>query len=66
LDGTVTVGWGSGTTILDYVVDPAAALRQRVAAQGNKTVITESLSNDANSGATAAKGKDVALVLCQA
>ncbi|KAH7105390.1 glycoside hydrolase superfamily [Auriculariales sp. MPI-PUGE-AT-0066] len=66
LDGTEVVGWGSGTTILDYVVDPAAALRQRVVAQGNKTIITESLSNDVNAGVAAATGKAAALVLCQA
>lgn len=66
LGGTLVIGWGSGTTTLDYVVPPFAALQQRVAAQGNKTIFAQSLSNDVNAGVTAARNKSAALVFCVA
>lgn len=61
-----SASWGSGTTTLDYVVPPITALQQRIAAQGNKTVLAQSLSNDIDPGVAAATGKTAALVLCVA
>ncbi|EJD48586.1 hypothetical protein AURDEDRAFT_112989 [Auricularia subglabra TFB-10046 SS5] len=66
LGGTLPMGWGSGTITFDYVVAPITALQQRVAQQGNKTVITQSLSNDIGRATSAAQGKSAALVLCAA
>ncbi|KAG9091802.1 hypothetical protein FRC06_000379 [Ceratobasidium sp. 370] len=65
-DGTMSVGWGSGSNSLDFLVAPYDALVSRVASQGNKTVITASLSNDLNAGVAAARGKDAALVFVNA
>ncbi|CAE7138477.1 unnamed protein product [Rhizoctonia solani] len=65
-DGTMSVGWGSGSNSLDFLIAPYDALVSRVAAQGNKTSITASLSNDLNAGVAAARGKDVAIVFANA
>ncbi|KAG9091620.1 hypothetical protein FS749_016405 [Ceratobasidium sp. UAMH 11750] len=65
-DGTMSVGWGSGSNSLDFLIAPYDALVSRVASQGNKTVITASLSNDLNAGVAAARGKEVALVFVNA
>ncbi|KZW03718.1 hypothetical protein EXIGLDRAFT_634970 [Exidia glandulosa HHB12029] len=66
LGGTLAIGWGSGTTTLDYVVPPITALQQRIGAQGNKTVLAQSLSNDIDPGVSAARGKSAAIVFCVA
>ncbi|KAG9126486.1 hypothetical protein FRC07_003232 [Ceratobasidium sp. 392] len=65
-DGTMSVGWGSGSNSLDFLIAPYDALVSRVASQGNKTAITASLSNDLDAGVAAARGKDVALVFVNA
>ncbi|KAG8747394.1 hypothetical protein FRC10_001065 [Ceratobasidium sp. 414] len=65
-DGTMSVGWGSGSNSLDFLIAPYDALVSRVASQGNKTIITASLSNDLNAGVAAARGKDAALVFVNA
>ncbi|KAJ8082008.1 hypothetical protein PM082_007854 [Marasmius tenuissimus] len=62
-DGTMMMGWGSGSVILDFVVPPVEAIQSFV---GNSAEITTSLSNDATEGSAAAEGKDVALVFVNA
>ncbi|KAJ7257802.1 glycoside hydrolase family 3 protein [Mycena rebaudengoi] len=61
--GTVSVGWGSGTNSLDFIVPPIAAIQSFV---GTSATISTSLSNDLTAGPAAAKGKDVALVFVNA
>ncbi|KAJ6537760.1 glycoside hydrolase superfamily [Mycena capillaripes] len=63
-DGTMTIGWGSGSNSLEFTVPPVTALNQTFAGTG--AVVTTSLSNDATAGVKAAKGQDVAIVLVNA
>ncbi|KAF7425938.1 hypothetical protein PC9H_008300 [Pleurotus ostreatus] len=62
-DGTMSVGWGSGSNSLEFVVPPVDALMSENA--GAATLAT-SLSNDLNAGANAARDKDVAFVFANA
>ncbi|KAF8638262.1 hypothetical protein AX17_002284 [Amanita inopinata Kibby_2008] len=61
-DGTMTIGWGSGSNSLDFVVSPIDALSIFF----ESSAITTSLSNDLNAGANAGAGKDVAFVFVNA
>ncbi|KAJ7268203.1 glycoside hydrolase superfamily [Mycena haematopus] len=63
-DGTMTIGWGSGSNSLEFTVPPITALNQTFAATG--AVITTSLTNDDSKAAAAARGQDVAIVLVNA
>ncbi|CAE6466839.1 unnamed protein product [Rhizoctonia solani] len=65
-DGTMSIGWGSGSNLLDFLIAPYDAFVSRVAAQGNKTTVTASLSNDLDAGVAAARGKDAAIVFANA
>ncbi|PPQ82385.1 hypothetical protein CVT25_008346 [Psilocybe cyanescens] len=62
-DGTMSVGWGSGSNSLEFIVPPVDALTSFI---GNTATITTSLSNDFNAGINAARGKDVAFVFANA
>ncbi|KAF9533583.1 glycoside hydrolase family 3 protein [Crepidotus variabilis] len=62
-DGTMVVGWGSGSNSLDFVVPPIDALTSYL---GNSATLTSSLSNNLNDGANAAKGKDMTFVFVNA
>ncbi|KAK7022939.1 hypothetical protein VNI00_016829 [Paramarasmius palmivorus] len=62
-DGTMVIGWGSGSNSLDFVVPPNEAIKSYI--DGSAT-ITESLSNDLNDGPKAAAGKDAAIVFVNA
>ncbi|KAJ7110730.1 glycoside hydrolase family 3 protein [Mycena crocata] len=62
-DGTMSIGWGSGTNSLDFIVPPITAIQSFV---GTSATIATSLSNDLSTGPTAAKGKDLALVFVNA
>lgn len=62
-DGTMSIGWGSGSNSLQFIVPPIDAINSFV---GKSATITTSLSNDLNDGVNAAKGKDVALVFVNA
>ncbi|KAJ3517116.1 hypothetical protein NLJ89_g706 [Agrocybe chaxingu] len=62
-EGTMVVGWGSGSTLLDHVVPPVDALTAHI---GNTATITTSLTMDQNNAANAARGKDVAFVFANA
>ncbi|KAF8188327.1 glycoside hydrolase family 3 protein [Pholiota molesta] len=62
-DGTMSIGWGSGSNSLDFLVPPIDALTSFI---GTSATITTSLSNDLDAGPTAAKGKDMAIVFANA
>ncbi|KAM6490503.1 glycoside hydrolase family 3 protein [Amanita muscaria] len=62
-DGTMVIGWGSGSNSLDFVVPPIDALTSFF---GSSAKISTSLSNDLKAGPNAAKGKDVAFVFVNA
>ncbi|KAJ7183523.1 glycoside hydrolase family 3 protein [Mycena filopes] len=63
-DGTVTIGWGSGSNSLLFTVPPITALNSTFTAAG--AVVATSLTNDLTAGPKAAKGADVAIVLVNA
>ncbi|KAF9557186.1 glycoside hydrolase family 3 protein [Agrocybe pediades] len=62
-DGTLTVGWGSGSNLVDFTIPPVDALTSYI---GTSATITTSLSNDLDDGANAARGKDMAFVFVNA
>ncbi|KAJ7153251.1 glycoside hydrolase family 3 protein [Mycena filopes] len=62
-DGTMVIGWGSGSNSLAFVVPPITAIQSFV---GTGATIATSLSNDVSAGPAAAKGKDVAIVFVNA
>ncbi|EEB96298.1 hypothetical protein MPER_04589, partial [Moniliophthora perniciosa FA553] len=62
-DGTMVIGWGSGSNNLDFVVPPIDAIKSYI---GHSATITESLSNDLKAGPKAAAGKDAAIVFVNA
>ncbi|KAJ7163520.1 glycoside hydrolase family 3 protein [Mycena crocata] len=64
-DGVLAMGWGSGTANFPYLITPLDAITARAAQDGTK--VTSSLSDtDLQAAATAASGKDVALVFITA
>ncbi|ORX77163.1 beta-glucosidase [Anaeromyces robustus] len=63
-DGTLPLGWGSGTTDFKYVIDPLAAITERARQDGIKVV--SSGTDNARSGALVAKEADLAIVFVQA
>ncbi|KXN92007.1 putative beta-glucosidase L [Leucoagaricus sp. SymC.cos] len=62
-DGTMSIGWGSGSNSLEFIVPPIDAITSFF---GSSATITSSLSNDLNDGANAARGKDICLVFANA
>ncbi|ORX56510.1 putative cellulase [Piromyces finnis] len=64
VDGTVALGWGSGTTDFRYVIDPLSAISKR-AEQENIEIVGYG-QDDAEGGAEAAKDADLAIVFVQA
>ncbi|KAF8342918.1 glycosyl hydrolase family 3 N terminal domain-containing protein [Cantharellus anzutake] len=63
-NGTLSIGWGSGTTTLEYLVTPLNAMNSAVA--GTTTTLVTSPSDDQSKAAAAATGADVALVFVNA
>jgi len=63
-NGTLALGWGSGTTDFKYVIDPLSAITER-AKQDNVEVVSYG-EDDAEGGAAAAKDADLAVVFVQA
>lgn len=59
-NGTLGMGWGSGTVDYPYLVAPLDAIRER--AQQDGTEVSASSTDDAQQGATAAAGADAAFV----
>jgi len=64
VEGTVALGWGSGTTDFRYIVDPLSAIAKR-AEQENIEIVGYG-EDDAEGGANAAKDADLAIVFVQA
>lgn len=62
-DGTMVIGWGSGSYTLDYTVPPITAITSYV---GENSNVTSSLTNDINNGTMTATGTDVAIVFANA
>ncbi|KAL0572974.1 hypothetical protein V5O48_008988 [Marasmius crinis-equi] len=62
-EGTMVIGWGSGSNNLDFVVPPVDAIQSHI---GDSANVTTSLSNDPSDGSEAAEGKDAALVFVNA
>ncbi|KAK1981377.1 glycosyl hydrolase family 3 N terminal domain-containing protein [Colletotrichum cereale] len=62
--GTLGMGWGSGTVDYPYLVAPLDAMRARAAQDG--TQVSVSSSDNAQQGAAAAAGADVAFVFITA
>jgi len=63
-NGTLPLGWGSGTTDFKYVVDPLSAITKR-AKKANLKVISYG-DDDGKKAAKVAKNADVAIVFVQA
>jgi len=63
-DGTLPLGWGSGTTDFKYIIDPLSAITER--AKKDNIEIVSSGEDDAKAGAEAAKDADLAIVFVQA
>ncbi|KAJ6260070.1 putative beta-glucosidase L [Drechslerella dactyloides] len=63
-DGTLAMGWGSGTTNFPYLVDPLTAIRAQ--AQVDGTNVVTSTTDNASQGASAAQSAATALVFINA
>ena len=63
-DGTLPLGWGSGTTDFRYIVDPLSAITKR--AKKEDIEVVSYGKDDAKGGAEAAKDADLAIVFVQA
>ncbi|KAF4562928.1 hypothetical protein EYR40_007359 [Pleurotus pulmonarius] len=61
--GTMSVGWGSGSNSLEFIIPPVDALTSENA---GAAALTTSLSNDLDAGVNAARDKDVAFVFANA
>lgn len=59
-DGTLAMGWGSGTTEFPYLIAPLDAIKTQAQADG--TTVTSSSSDNAQQGASAAQNAEVAIV----
>ncbi|KAF7114984.1 hypothetical protein CNMCM5793_000754 [Aspergillus hiratsukae] len=63
-NGTLAMGWGSGTAEFPYLVAPLDAIQKRAAADG--TNIVSSTTDDPTAGASAAAGAETAIVFINA
>ena len=63
-DGTLAMGWGSGTTEFPYLVAPLDAIKTQ--AQKDGTTVTASSNDNAQQGAQAARNAEVAIVCINA
>ncbi|KAJ4363580.1 glycoside hydrolase 3 [Neocucurbitaria cava] len=59
-DGTLAVGWGSGSVEFPYLIAPLDAIKTQ--AQKDGTTITSSPNDNAQQGASAAQNADIAVV----
>ena len=59
-DGTLAMGWGSGSVEFPYLIAPLDAMKTQ--AQKDGTTITSSPNDNAQQGASAAQNADVAVV----
>ncbi|KAF3916655.1 Beta-glucosidase [Dactylellina cionopaga] len=63
-DGTLAMGWGSGTTNFPYLIDPLTAIRAQ--AQTDGTTVVTSTTDNTSQGASAAQSATTALVFINA
>ncbi|KAL7940971.1 family 3 glycoside hydrolase [Trichoderma barbatum] len=63
-NGALGMGWGSGAVNYPYFVAPYDAINSRASSQGTR--VTLSNTDNTSSGASAASGKDVAIVFITA
>ncbi|KAF2096300.1 beta-D-glucoside glucohydrolase [Rhizodiscina lignyota] len=63
-NGTLAMGWGSGTDQFPYLVSPLDAIQAQASKDNTKLVL--STSNDVSAGGNAAKQADMALVFINA
>ncbi|KAF2477372.1 beta-glucosidase 1 precursor [Lindgomyces ingoldianus] len=63
-DGTLAMGWGSGTAEFPYLIAPLDAIKSQ--AQKDGTTVTTSTNDNAQQGASAAQSADYALVFINA
>ncbi|RLL97476.1 hypothetical protein CFD26_106412 [Aspergillus turcosus] len=63
-NGTLAMGWGSGTAEFPYLVAPLDAIQKRAAADGTK--IVPSTTDDPAAGASAAAAAETAIVFINA
>ena len=63
-DGTLAMGWGSGSVEFPYLIAPLDAIKTK--AQSDGTTITSSPNDNASQGASVARGADVASVCINA
>nr|AFI47447.1 beta-glucosidase [Neocallimastix patriciarum] len=63
-DGTLALGWGSGTTDFKYVIDPLSAITER--AKKDNIEVVSSGEDNSEAGAEVAKDADLAIVFVQA
>ncbi|KAJ3125008.1 hypothetical protein HK098_000673 [Nowakowskiella sp. JEL0407] len=61
LNGTLAVGWGSGTVDFPYLITPEQGIREQAIAQG-VNVSTSLLDSDLAAAVSAVKGADIAFV----
>ncbi|KAF2791241.1 glycoside hydrolase family 3 protein [Melanomma pulvis-pyrius CBS 109.77] len=59
-DGTLAMGWGSGTAEFPYLIAPLDAIKSQ--AQKDGTSVTSSTNDNAQQGASAAQNAEVAIV----
>ncbi|KAF1847527.1 glycoside hydrolase family 3 protein [Cucurbitaria berberidis CBS 394.84] len=59
-DGTLAMGWGSGSVEFPYLIAPLDAIKAQ--AQKDSTTITSSPNDNAQQGASAAQNADIAVV----
>jgi beta-glucosidase len=63
-DGTLAMGWGSGTAEFPYLTTPLDAIKAQ--AQKDGTTVTSSTNDNAQQGASAAQSADYAIVCVNA
>jgi beta-glucosidase len=66
LNGTLSIGWGSGTTPLDYLVAPLTAIEEYVRNHGGSLELSVSASDDMERAINAAAGAGASLVFVAA
>ncbi|KAH8704646.1 hypothetical protein GQ44DRAFT_743537 [Phaeosphaeriaceae sp. PMI808] len=63
-DGTLAMGWGSGSVELPYLIAPLDAIKSKAQSEG--TSVTSSPNDNTSQGANVAKDADVAIVCINA
>ncbi|KAF8310466.1 glycoside hydrolase [Clavulina sp. PMI_390] len=64
--GTLSVGWGSGTNSLAFLIPPIDAIKSFLAASGSKTQLIMSLTDNDSAAIAAARNAETAIVFVNA